>query len=75
MQIVTADIGGTHARFALATIEQGRVTHLGEPVTLKCAEYASLQTAWEAFGQTIGPALPRARPSRSPPRSGARCSR
>ena len=60
MQIVTADIGGTHARFALATIEQGRVTHLGEPVTLKCAEYASLQTAWEAFGQTIGEPLPRA---------------
>lgn len=60
MQIVTADIGGTHARFALATIEQGQVTHLGEPVTLKCAEYASLQTAWEAFGQTIGEPLPRA---------------
>ncbi|PXW79346.1 glucokinase [Blastomonas natatoria] len=60
MQIVTADIGGTHARFALATIENGRVTHLAEPVTLKCAEYASLQTAWEAFGQTIGEPLPRA---------------
>jgi glucokinase len=60
MQIVTADIGGTHARFALATIEQGKVTHLGDPVTLKCAEYASLQTAWEAFGQAIGQPLPRA---------------
>jgi len=60
MQIVTADIGGTHARFALATIEDGRVTHLGEPVTLKCAEYASLQTAWEAFGEAIGETLPRA---------------
>lgn len=60
MQIVTADIGGTHARFALATIEQGQVTQLGEPVTLKCAEYASLQTAWEAFGQAIGQPLPRA---------------
>ncbi|MGQ3228142.1 MAG: glucokinase, partial [Blastomonas fulva] len=60
MQIVTADIGGTHARFALATIEDGRVTHLGEPVTLKCAEYASLQTAWEAFGEAIGAPLPRA---------------
>ncbi|WP_033923894.1 glucokinase [Sphingomonas sp. 35-24ZXX] len=60
MQIVTADIGGTHARFALATIEDGRVTQLGEPVTLKCAEYASLQTAWEAFGDSIGQPLPRA---------------
>lgn len=60
MQIVTADIGGTHARFALATIEGRRVTHLGEPVTLKCAEYASLQTAWEAFGAEVGQPLPRA---------------
>lgn len=60
MQIVTADIGGTHARFALATIEGGRVIDLGEPVTLKCAEYASLQTAWEAFGEAIGQPLPRA---------------
>jgi glucokinase len=60
MQIVTADIGGTHARFALATIEGARVTDLGDPVTLKCAEYASLQTAWEAFGAQIGQPLPRA---------------
>ncbi len=60
MQIVTADIGGTHARFALATIEDRRVTDLGEPVTLKCAEYASLQTAWEAFAEAIGQPLPRA---------------
>lgn len=60
MQIVTADIGGTHARFALATLEGSRVTHLADPVTLKCAEYASLQTAWEAFGEQIGQPLPRA---------------
>lgn len=60
MQIVTADIGGTHARFALATIAAGKVTDLSEPVTLKCAEYASLQTAWEAFGAQIGQPLPRA---------------
>lgn len=59
-EIVTADIGGTHARFALAEIEQGRVVSLGEPVTLKCAEHASLQTAWEAFGAALGRPLPRA---------------
>ncbi len=59
-QIVTADIGGTHARFALADIDGGKVVHLGEPVTLKCAEHASLQTAWEAFGEAIGTPLPRA---------------
>ncbi|WP_353217565.1 glucokinase [Sandarakinorhabdus sp.] len=60
MQIVTADIGGTHARFALATLTGTQVTALGEPITLKCAEFASLQTAWEAFGAQIGQPLPRA---------------
>ena len=34
-QIVAADIGGTHARFALATLDGGRVAALDEPVTLK----------------------------------------
>jgi glucokinase len=59
-QIVTADIGGTHARFALATIEGGTVTHLGDELTLKTAEHASLQTAWEAFAAHIGAPLPKA---------------
>ena len=58
-RIVTTDIGGTHARFALATIEGGRVTYLSEPVTLKTAEHASFQTAWEEFGRRTGEALPR----------------
>jgi glucokinase len=60
MEIVAVDIGGTHARFALAEIEDGRVANLGEAVTLKTAEHASLQTAWEAFGQELGRPLPRA---------------
>lgn len=58
--IVTIDIGGTHARFALAQVEGGRITALGEAVTLKTAEYASFQTAWQAFGQTLETPLPRA---------------
>ncbi len=49
MEIVSVDIGGTHARFALAEVAEGRVVSLGEPVTLKTAEYAGFQTAWEAF--------------------------
>ncbi len=57
--IVTTDIGGTHARFALATIADGRVTDLSEPVTLKTAEHASFQTAWEEFGRRVGEPLPR----------------
>lgn len=60
MELVAADIGGTHARFALADVADGRVVSLGEPVTLKTAEHASLQTAWEAFGAELGRPLPRA---------------
>jgi glucokinase len=60
MEVVSVDIGGTHARFAIAELDKGRVVTLGEPVTLKTAEYAGFQTAWEAFGQQIGRPLPRA---------------
>lgn len=57
-QVVAVDIGGTHARFALAEVAAGRVAHLGAPVTLKTAEHASFQTAWEAFGAMQGAPLP-----------------
>ena len=60
MQVVSVDIGGTHARFAIADVENGRVVSLGEPVTLKTAEHASLQTAWQAFEARHGDPLPRA---------------
>ena len=60
MDVVSVDIGGTHARFALAEVEDGRVVALGEPTTLKTAEYASLQTAWQAFAATQARPLPRA---------------
>lgn len=59
-QIVSVDIGGTHARFALAEVEAGRVVELGEAVTLKTAEHASFQTAWEDFGRMSGKMLPKA---------------
>ena len=59
-EIVAVDIGGTHARFAIAEVAGGRVASVGETVTLKAAEHASLQTAWEAFGETVGRALPAA---------------
>jgi glucokinase len=58
--IVAVDIGGTHARFAIAEVEGGRVISLGEPATLKTAEHASFQTAWEAFAALHGRPLPRA---------------
>ncbi len=59
-QIVSVDIGGTHARFAMAKVEGGRVVELGDAVTLKTAEHASFQTAWEDFGRICGEQLPRA---------------
>jgi glucokinase len=60
MEIVAADIGGSHARFALANVEGGQVTSLGEAVTFKTVEHTSLQTAWETFSEQLGRALPRA---------------
>jgi glucokinase len=59
-EIVAVDIGGTHARFAIAEIEGGRVARLGEPVTLMTSAHAGLELAWEAFGAAIGRPLPRA---------------
>lgn len=58
MRIVTVDIGGTHARFALAEVGGGRVLSLGEAMTLKTAEHGSFQLAWEAFGEALGQPLP-----------------
>jgi glucokinase len=57
-RIVVADIGGTHARFALAQIEAGRVISLDEPVKLQTSEHASFETAWEEFGRRKGIDLP-----------------
>ncbi|MEA1072900.1 glucokinase [Sphingomonas sp. LY160] len=59
-EIAVADIGGTHARFALATIEGGRVAALGEPITLKTSEHASFQTAWQEFVSQVGGKVPSA---------------
>ena len=60
MDLVVADIGGTHARFAIASVHDGKVATLGEPVTLKSADHASLRTAWQAFARMRGGDLPRA---------------
>ena len=58
--IVTVDIGGTHARFALASIAADGAIELGEPATLHTRDHASFQTAWEHFAQDQGGSLPRA---------------
>lgn len=60
MRVVAVDIGGTHARFAVAEVVGGSVQSLDPSVTLNTAEYASFQTAWEAFAARQAGALPRA---------------
>ena len=57
-QIVSVDIGGTHARFALAEIAADGTMTLGEPATLHTRDHASFQTAWEHFAQLQGGTLP-----------------
>ena len=58
--LVTVDIGGTHARFALAQIAADGAITLGEPATLHTRDHASFQTAWEHFAALQGGTLPAA---------------
>jgi glucokinase len=58
-ELVALDVGGTHARFARATVSNGWIS-LGDPVTLNTSNYASLQTAWEEFERISAGPIPRA---------------
>lgn len=60
MQIVTADIGGTHARFAIAELCDGEVTSLSQPVLIKTAAHPCLEDAWHKFAGIHGGELPEA---------------
>jgi glucokinase len=60
MEVVAVDIGGTHARFAVAEVAEGRVVSISEPITQKVAEHPSLQLAWQAYGEALGRPLPKA---------------
>lgn len=59
-QIVSVDIGGTHARFSIATIGDNGSIMLDEPQTLHTSDHASFQTAWEDYRTRKGGTLPRA---------------
>jgi glucokinase len=59
-ELVVLDVGGTNARFARAAIAADGSIALGEPVTLKTGEHASLRTAWEEFARREDKPLPRA---------------
>ena len=56
--LVSVDIGGTHARFAIATVDDDGTITLGKPETLHTEEHASFQTAWEDFRQRMRGSLP-----------------
>ncbi|HEX5644972.1 MAG TPA: glucokinase [Erythrobacter sp.] len=57
-QLVSVDIGGTHARFAIATVSDRGAITLGEPETLHTVDHASFQTAWEDFRERMGGKVP-----------------
>ncbi len=58
MKIVAADIGGTHARFALAELEGAR-PRLGAMKRYRTREHDGLLSAWAAFARDCGAPLPR----------------
>ena len=58
--LVTLDVGGTHARFALAQIADDGPIALGEPTTLSTPDYPGPESAWHAFAEIAGRPLPRA---------------
>jgi glucokinase len=60
MKIVAADIGGTHARFAIAQVAGGQCVELGEPVTLKSADFEGIEAAWATLPAAFGKPLPSA---------------
>ena len=60
MELVSVDIGGTNARFCVATIGDDGAITLGEVATLATKDHGSFASAWQAFASHAGRALPRA---------------
>ena len=58
--LVAIDLGGTHIRFAITAIADGKVVSLGEPVTLQSVDYDGVPAAWAEFERRSGQALPKA---------------
>ena len=58
-EAVAVDIGGTHARFAIATLDHGRVTALDHVEKLMTGDYAGLEEAWQAYENLVARPLPR----------------
>ena len=60
MRIVAADIGGTHARFALAELVAGERPRIGELRKYRTRDYPGLAEAWARFEKDSDGPLPRA---------------
>jgi len=58
--LVAIDIGGTYARFAIASIAADRSITLGEPVTLATNGFPDLKAAWSEFERRHRGPLPQA---------------
>lgn len=58
-RIVVVDVGGTHVRFALAEVEQGKVISLDEPITLHTRDHPTFRAAWDHFAKQVDRELPR----------------
>ena len=58
--LVAIDVGGTHARFALASIGADGAISLGDSITLETGEFAEPQDAWAEFARRAGGQVPRA---------------
>ena len=59
MKIVVGDIGGTHARFALAELRSGAAPAIGPMHKYRTREHQGLASAWAAVGRDCGERLPR----------------
>lgn len=59
-ELVAVDIGGTHARFAIARVAARRVVELGDAQTLRTGAHRGFEAAWEAFRAAAPRPLPAA---------------
>lgn len=58
-EITVIDMGGTHARFAIATLDPGGALSLGAVTTLRVADHADPLSAWSAYRAQTGGRPPR----------------
>ncbi|MEM1132443.1 MAG: glucokinase [Pseudomonadota bacterium] len=56
---IVADIGGTHARFAIAIIADGRPVRLEQIATKRVADHATIEAAWRSYIDTLALPVPR----------------